>query len=229
MERGGSSERKPGGTIGKGWKQWVADGGLQKWFRKDNLLIIILTGILLVIIALPTRQDTAQGGGTGASDGQPPQQEASREQDIPREASEETDADEAYMVYLEERLTEALSRVENVGEVRVMITLKASRELVVEKEQPVSRSSTEESDSLGGSRTVSEVDSDENTVYRTEGGLSEPYVVKTLPPQIEGVLVVAEGAGSGTVSRNIVEIVQALFDIEAHKVKVVRMRQPELP
>ena len=113
--------------------------------------------------------------------------------------------------------------MEGVGKVEVMITLKASRELVVEKEQPVSRSSTHESDSQGGTRIISETDSRENTVYRTEGGASEPYVIKTLSPQIEGVLVVAEGAGSGTVNRTIVETVQALFGVEAHKVKVVRM------
>ena len=87
----------------------------------------------------------------------------------------------------------------------------------------MSRSSTHESDSQGGTRIISETDSRENTVYRTEGGASEPYVIKTLSPQIEGVLVVAEGAGSGTVNRTIVETVQALFGVEAHKVKVVRM------
>ena len=113
--------------------------------------------------------------------------------------------------------------MENVGKVEVMITLKSSRELVVEKEEPVSRSSTDEKDSQGGSRTVRETDSGENTVYRTEGSASEPYVIKTLPPRIEGVLVVAEGAGQGTVNRTIVEIAQALFGVEAHKVKVVRM------
>ena len=101
--------------------------------------------------------------------------------------------------------------------------LKSSRELVVEKEQPVSRSSTSESDSQGGNRNISQVDSRESTVYRTEGGTSEPYVVKTLSPEIEGVLVVAEGAGSGIVNRTIVEAVQALFGVEAHKVKVVKM------
>ena len=128
---------------------------------------------------------------------------------------------------MEERLTQALSRVAGVGEVQVMITLKASSELVVEKEQPVRRSSTNESDAMGGNRIVSEVTSEENVIYRSDGSLSEPYVVKTLPPQIEGVLVIAEGAGNGTVSRTIVEIAQALFDVEAHKVKVVPMEEAE--
>ena len=87
----------------------------------------------------------------------------------------------------------------------------------------MSRSSTNESDFQGGSRITSQSETGENTVYRTDGNLSEPYVIKTLPPQIEGVLVVAEGAGSGTVNRTIVEIIQALFGVEAHKVQVVKM------
>ena len=60
-------------------------------------------------------------------------------------------------------------------------------------------------------------------VYRSDGSRNEPYVVKTLAPQIEGVLVIAQGAGNGTVSRTIVEIAQALFGVEAHKVRVVKM------
>ena len=48
-------------------------------------------------------------------------------------------------------------------------------------------------------------------------------MVKTLNPRVEGVLVVAEGAGDGTVARNITEIAQALFGVEAHRVKVVSM------
>ncbi len=133
--------------------------------------------------------------------------------------------DELYASQLEERLTQALTRVEGVGEVRVMITLKSSSEQVVEREQPVRRSATSESDAMGGSRSINEVDSQESVVYRSDGSLSEPYVIKTLPPQIEGVLVIAQGAGNGNVSRTIVEIAQALFDVEAHKVKVVRMEE----
>ena len=85
-------------------------------------------------------------------------------------------------------------------------------------------SSTTEADSQGGSRTSQQTSRSENTVYHT-GGNNEPYVVKTLAPQIEGVLVIAQGAGNGNVSRTIVEIAQALFDVEAHKVKVVRMEE----
>ena len=45
--------------MGRDWKKWAADKGIRKWFRKDNFIILILMGILLVIIALPTN-DSAQ-------------------------------------------------------------------------------------------------------------------------------------------------------------------------
>lgn len=207
--------------MGRDWKKWAEKKGIQKWFRKDNLIILVLTGILLVIIALPTgsrKEDTVEGEGAGSitavsgTEGQAGGERAG-------------EAEEDYAACLEARLTEILSRMAYVGKVEVMITLKSSSELVVEKEQPVTRSSTNESDSQGGIRAVSQVDSRENTVYRTEGSTSEPYVVKTLPPRIEGILVVAEGAGNGTVNRTIVEIAEALFGVEAHKVKVVKMEQ----
>ncbi len=44
-----------------------------------------------------------------------------------------------------------------------------------------------------------------------------------LYPEVEGVLVSCEGAGRGTVNADITEAVQALFDLDAHKVKVLPM------
>ena len=44
-----------------------------------------------------------------------------------------------------------------------------------------------------------------------------------LYPQVEGVLVSCEGAGRGSVNAEITEALQALFDLDAHKVKVLSM------
>ena len=207
--------------MGGNWKRFIEKKGLEKWFRRDNMLILVLAGVLLFVIALPTKdsRDTSDsspgyqspsGEGAGAAG-----QQAEKAEEL---------SEEQYGAAMEARLTEVLSGMDGVGRVQVMITIKESRELVVEKEQPVSRSSTNENDSQGGNRVVNQVQSEENTVYRTEGSESEPYVIKTISPQVEGVLVVAEGAGTGTVNRTIVEIVQALFGVEAHKVKVVKMQ-----
>lgn len=200
-------------------EKWCKGKDFKKWFRKDNLVVMILTGVLLFIIAMPTKK-----GGEENTEPSRGQEAAPAGEQLPdSEAAELPDSGEAYARQLEQQLREILTRMEGVGQVRVMITLKSSRELVVEKEQPCLRSSTTENDAQGGSRTVHQFETEENTVYRTGGSESEPYVIKTLPPQVEGVVVVAEGAGSGTIDRTIVELVQALFGVEAHKVKVVKM------
>ncbi|MDE6641946.1 MAG: stage III sporulation protein AG [Acetatifactor sp.] len=204
-------------------KKWLESERIKKLFRKDNLLVLILVGILLFVIALPTkdsneknsgadegRGDVLNPSGTGSGSG------------ADTERTEET-AGLEYAAALEKRLTEALADMADVGRVRVMITLKSSSELVVERETPVSRSVTTETDAQGGTRTVNTSETGESVVYSTEGSSSTPYVVKTYVPEIEGVLVVAEGAGSGTVNRTVTEIVQALFHIDAHKVMVVKM------
>ncbi len=207
------------------WKRWAREKGLQKWFKRDNFIILVLAGVLLIIVALPVRDGADSGENINGS-------KTERDTGIQSGAdafasdgkdAQESGTDRAYAADMEKKLTESLSQIAGVGKVKVMITLKSSQELVVEKEQPTNRSSANESDSQGGSRITSQAETGDNTVYRTEGSLSEPYVIKTLPPQIEGVLVVAEGAGNGTVNRTIVEIIQALFGVEAHKVQVVKM------
>lgn len=41
---------------------------------------------------------------------------------------------------------------------------------------------------------------------------------------VTGVLIAAQGADNSVVSRNIVEAVMALFQIEAHKIKIIKMK-----
>ena len=208
-------------------KEWLKQEWLRKLFRKDNLLILVLMGVLLFVIALPTKDGGGKGGETAGGT-------AGNHENMPNASGQEPDdrggaatggagADPDYAADLERRLTEVLENMEEVGRVKVMITLKSSSELVVEKETPLNRSMTTETDAQGGTRTVSTSEMGESVVYSTEGSSSEPYVVKSYVPEIEGVLVVAEGAGNGKVNRTVTEIVQALFGVEAHKVMVVKM------
>lgn len=220
--------------------------GLTKWMKKDNLVVLILSGVLLFIIALPTKSDEESVGGGSLSDSIGTGN-AGGGFTIGGTGSTATRAgtgtgiggntetaglgngsgDEAqnleYAKVLEQELAEILGEISGVGEVKVMITLKSSRELVVEKEENVNRSATNEKDSQGGSRVVNQMESESVTVYRTQAGESEPYVVKTLTPEIEGVLIVAQGAGSGEINRTLTDVVQTLFGLEVHKIQVVKM------
>lgn len=204
-------------------RKWLENEKVKKLFRKDNLLVLILVGILLFVIALPTKSGSEKN--SVADEGKRDALNlpgSSSDSGADQGQTEET-AGLEYAAALEARLTEALADIADVGKVRVMITLKSSGELVVERETPVSRSVTTETDAQGGTRTVNTSETGESVVYSTDGSSSTPYVVKTYVPEIEGVLVVAEGAGSGTVNRTVTEIVQALFHIDAHKVMVVKM------
>ena len=39
--------------------------------------------------------------------------------------------------------------------------------------------------------------------------------------KIEGIVILADGADNAIVIRNVTEVVQALFDVDAHKIKVI--------
>ena len=49
------------------WKKWLEDERIKKLFSRENLLVLVLAGILLFIIALPSgetgrkAEDTAEG------------------------------------------------------------------------------------------------------------------------------------------------------------------------
>ena len=178
---------------------------------KDQLLILLLSGILLVVIAIPT-----DGGKKKA----PPDSGGDPAEELKTATGQEPDS---YEKRQEERLEEALEKVEGVGEVEVMITLKSSWEKIVEKDRPSSSQTVEEADAGGGTRQTQEVSRSETTVYREESGERTPYVVKELEPEVEGVIVIARGGGNASVKQNILEAVQALFPVEAHKIKIMKM------
>ena len=180
--------------------------------KKEQLVVLLLFGALLVVIALPTTT------GTMGAD--------KKDADISgTQGAAGTDtATLTYEEQLEKRLSAILSQVAGAGRVEVMVTLESRGERIVEKDTPESRKSVEETDSSGGSRTTDEQDWGEETVYYEDGsGGKSPYVVKELEPNIEGVLVLAEGGDSAVVKQELLEAVQALFPIEAHKVKIMKL------
>ena len=209
--------------------------------NKNNLLIIVLLGVLLMVIAIPV--DTAGTGGKSASGSNNNSSYQTKNTGTGYQAVgtaaytaagdgtagyNETAVtgyvweQEQYIKEMEAKAESLLSGVNGAGQVKVMITLRASSEQVVEKDMPLTRSQTSEQDSQGGSRMVSEFATEDATVYRKGNGYEEPYVIKTLSPSVEGVVVVAEGAGNGEVSKNLSEAVQILFGVEAHRVKVLK-------
>ena len=106
--------------------------------QKNLLFIVLLIGILLVVVAIPTKDSSMR--------------------ESTKEATE-----------VESRVEAVLEKMQGVGKVHVMITFQD-----------------------GGQR------------------------------QVEGIVIIAEGGDNPVVVRNISEVIQALFDVESHKIKVIK-------
>ena len=184
-----------------------------KNMKKDQLVIILLVGLLFVIIAIPTKEsdikDTKKASSLVSSDS-----------DIKSQSTMEDKVE----LQLEKRLEEILSKVKDVGDVSVMITMKSKGEKIVEKDIPRVEKISEETDSQGGVRSTKETTSSESTIYlENENGQQVPYVIEELEPQIQGVVVTAKGASNPIVVKEISEAIMALFQVDAHKIKVMKM------
>ena len=120
---------------------------LHKWMPKKNQwFLVLLIGILLVIIAIPTKTTSEQNTGISYS------------------TTDESGTE------MEKRLENLLGQMKNVGKVQVMITFREENE-------------------------------------------------------VEGIAILAEGAKNGVVVRDITSVVQALFDVDSHKIKVIERNQ----
>ncbi|MCI8638284.1 MAG: stage III sporulation protein AG [Coprococcus sp.] len=177
--------------------------------KKDQWLILLLMGILLLVIAMPVSKKNESGTLSGES--------KETESDARQEQS-----DAAYARQLERRLEEVLQKVEGVGNVSVMITLSSSSEKIVEKDREISSDSSRES--AGEAAVSSRSSSSETSVYYGNSGDEIPYVKKEISPEVEGVLVIAQGGGNAVVVGNITEAVQALFGVDTHKIKVMKSK-----
>lgn len=189
---------------------------LEKLLKKENMIVFVLLGILLLVIAIPVGDDGNKEMVTSEEDTEKKQSEP-----------EEITVDESleYCLQLENRIEQLLSQMEGVGEVQAMVTLVTSRELVVEKDEPVTRNTVTEKDGNGGSRSTNESSFEYETIYETDKeGNKIPYVIKQIEPEIQGITVVAQGGGNALIQKNISEVLEALFHVEAHKIKVVKMK-----
>ncbi|MBD5545314.1 MAG: hypothetical protein HDR01_14035 [Lachnospiraceae bacterium] len=205
-------------------------GGIWNKIGKDRLAICILGGLLLFVIALPLdkKQDKTEKETKLLQTAQTGQQEEGKSALKGEEQTSGNDWEkegEEYGALLSAQVENILQYMDGVGKVKVLVTMKTSKEAIVEKDSPYSRTNTLETDSEGGSRNISDMENQEETVYITDSqGNKTPYVVKEMAPLVKGVVVVAEGGGENEVKENITEALVALFDLEPHKIKVVKMR-----
>ena len=208
---------------------------IEKWklklrnMKKEDYIVLVLIGVLLLIISLPTDREKDAKGNISIS-GEENGQEGGKAAKIESGTEENTEKTEektgglnkntcydidSYVENLEKRVEEMLSGMAGAGKVQVMITVSDTGTEILEKD----------TDDAGGRRKNTESGQREEAVYfRDAEGNEIPYVVQRKLPEVTGVVVIAEGAGNETVKENIIGAVGVLFNLNEHRIKVIRMK-----
>ena len=200
------------------WGKWKQKGNGKEMTPKEKWMLLLLSGLLLAVIIFPAGKKEDSSLST-ALDVQ--QEENGSYQNIYSGGSTELNQ---YERYLSEQLEQILSQIDGAGAVEAWVTLSGSSEVVLFEEKDQNTTNLEEADSVGGTRQEESSQTDKTVVTDSSGN---PYIIKTLQPEVEGVLVVAEGAGDSVVKKNISEAAQVLFGIDAHRIKVAKKKVEE--
>lgn len=178
---------------------------------KDRFLLLFLAGLMLVIIAMPMEKKEAK-------------KEPSAEEMVLTEKETEKETDmETYREQLCQQLEEFLRQMEGVGQAKVYITMHSTKEIIVERNSPY-RKQTEEEIAQDKTRMTAETENESEVVLVTEeDGSQTPIVVKEIAPVVSGVVVAAQGGGNEKIKNEITALVMALFGIEEHKIRVVKL------
>lgn len=184
---------------------------------KDRFALLFLAGLMLVIIAMPmgekkTANEKEKGAAENVTSSQAQKEITSDTQDV-----------EAYRMRLCAQLEDFLMQMEGVGRTKVYITMHSTSEIIVERNSPYSKR-TEEEATQESTRRIAETENDSEVVLlEQEDGSKAPIVVKEIAPVVNGVVVAAQGGGNETIKKEITALVMALFGIEEHKIRVVKL------
>ena len=185
---------------------------LSKVASKDKLLIILLFGVLLIIINIPVKSSDKN------TDSEKQASNTSENSVVSKNVSLSEYVDE-----LETKLEKVLCNTANVGDAKVIITVKNDGCKILYAQKNKSESLVEEADSGGGTRKSSENTLEESVVYTEDGENSVPFVAEEKMPEILGVLIIAEGGDDAQTVSEITEAASALLGISVNKIKVLKM------
>ncbi|MDD7391097.1 MAG: hypothetical protein PUG60_15865 [Lachnospiraceae bacterium] len=172
-----------------------------KNLSRDKILLALVVGILLFLLSFPLEKLGSAGDTGDLSENQP---------------SVSGDTRSQYQAELEKELKALLENVQGAGNVKVMVVLEDGGEKIVEKDVQSESSSSRDGEENGSSGE--NFSSQENTVM--ENGQT-PWISREILPRVSGIAVVAQGGGNAVVKSEISSMLEALFGLPAHKIKVL--------
>lgn len=118
------------------------------------------------------------------------------------------------------QLEEILQQINGVGKVNVLITYSQTNEIVPMYNQDISQKDTEETDTNGGTRKITETDTKREVIYEESSGEKKPITQSVISPKIEGAIITAQGGNDTVVKANIIQAVEAVTGLSSHKIQV---------
>lgn len=195
-----------------GWINKLTEYAKEKKGRRriENLVIILIVGIIIIIVASSFMSD-----GKNKKNAQQMKNEVTLISGVTEDRIEK----------LERKLESILSEIEGAGTVKVMITGITDGEVVHAYNEVEENSITEKKDNAEQSERTDEYRRENEMVFmESNTGQRMPVVIKSYEPEIKGVVVVADGAGSSTVRQNIKDAVEALTGLPPHKISVLKRK-----
>lgn len=120
----------------------------------------------------------------------------------------------------EQRMAEVLSQIAGAGKVEVMLTYRRTGEKTIAREEL-----REESTAAEGNQTTETLRLERKAVLLEDrNGNATPILLSEAAPQTEGVVIVAEGGGDPSVCQALHQAAQAVLDVPAHKIVVLKMK-----
>ena len=196
---------------------------------KDRLAILLIGGLLLLVVTIPTKKEDKQSVLYATKQNQSQSIQSKNGSDKSDYSGLEITASvletyDLYSEYLESKLCSILQNMNGAGKVEVFITLHDAGSIIVEKDISYRRNNDSKND---GKTTTSsaEYEDKQETIYTVdENGNEVPFVAKQILPSIEGILIVAQAGDNETVKNQMKEAVLSLFELDEHKITIVKMK-----
>lgn len=182
------------------------DGEKKKLSTFENLIVIIVIGVV-IILAASFFTDSGNAEDTMSDAGNLSGNKGGNAQMEPLDGID-------VIADMERRLSELLSEVEGAGLVKVMIYADTGSEQIPAYNNEQDTRNDESTDSK--SSEISE------TRELALSGDDTPVILKVMVPQIQGVVVVAEGANDLLIKAQLNNAVCTLLGIPEHRVQILK-------
>jgi len=185
-------------TLNKDTNQDNAKFNILSLFTGKNLKIIIIVSIILIALILYLSVSNNSQTNTIKSS---------------EIAEQKYQTSLEYCSALESKLERLLSQIDGAGEVKVMLSLDGSPELVY-------ASDTDTKTSTNSNGTTTTTSSSPIIVSNSKG--NDALILKENLPSVKGVIVVSTGASNIGVKLDILNSVSTLLDISIDKISVLK-------